>query len=397
MSSNDGMNEETPLEDTLRHFWKDEKYHDVKLSCSDGAVVGANRCALSLRSEVFSKMLFGHFKKSQTILAKVSSSERVTVHYSGHVVDALVEFIHTDSSDLLAPKSGYMHKHGEKTSEELQEKMSALVSLTAAAHFYNLPKLHKKACNSIVHLLDKMPSLALIVVEAGAADNSALLTAAKRKALTIIRTREGISKEDSTLVANISETALEFFLQDDSETPRKQHLLFEILQHWVGEDEERKTIAKELVHNHICLEKLDPDFLTSSVLPSGFCKTQQLMQAFQIQARAAKEKHGMFARPFTPSRAVWTSSGSITSTCEEFKTDLLKFPPIKDKTVRWTVEILNDAENVWLGIVKAGLDCACFDCLVGPGAGVAYSGKGSVLNSQTHCPKFDTGPKSLSR
>ncbi|CAB9531849.1 expressed unknown protein [Seminavis robusta] len=238
-----------------------------------------------------------------------------------------------------------------------------------------------------------MPSLALIVVEAGAADNSALLTAAKRKALTIIRTREGISKEDSTLVANISETALEFFLQDDSETPREQHLLFEILQHWVGEDEERKTIAKELVHNHICLEKLDPDFLTSSVLPSGFCKTQQLMQAFQIQARAAKEKHGMFARPFTPSRAVWTSSGSITSTCEEFKTDLLKFPPIKDKTVRWTVEILNDAENVWLGIVKAGLDCACFDCLVGPGAGVAYSGKGSVLNSQTHCPKFDTGSK----
>ncbi|CAB9501943.1 expressed unknown protein [Seminavis robusta] len=162
-------------------------------------------------------------------------------------------------------------------------------------------------------------------------------------------------------------------------TNRDQHLLFEILQCWAGPDEEKEKHAKTLVQKHICLDELDPDFLTSTVLPSGLAGTQQVYNSFQIQALRAKEKYGRLARTAIASTPVWTSSGTAISAIGDMKTDLLKYPPIKiGKKVEWTIEILKDADNVWLGMAvpgQLGSKC-CSDDAQCPG--VSYCAEGLV-------------------
>ncbi|CAB9496199.1 expressed unknown protein [Seminavis robusta] len=281
MSHVDVVEEEIPLQETLSHFWKDETFHDIQLKCNDGVIIGANRYVLSIRSKVFQKMLLGHYKES--------CINEVVVQYNSRAVRALLEYIHTDEFKLgLGDKT--------KNPEEEVEKLTTLVSLASASHFYQLPKLHKKASDSIIQLMDEIPSLSLVVLEACTANDSTLRDEVKTRALSMIRTNVDSIKQENNWLPAISINTLNTMLQDDQKTGMDQHILFEILQHWAGNDEERKNVAKDLLGKHICLEKLDPNFLTSSVIPTGFASTQQLMQAFQVQALLANKEHAMFSR-----------------------------------------------------------------------------------------------------
>ncbi|CAB9526522.1 expressed unknown protein [Seminavis robusta] len=401
MSNTDGMKEESPVEEALSRFWKDEKFHDIKLKCTDGVIIASNRYALSFRSEVFERMLLGHYKES--------SSNEVEVQYTGKVMEALVEYIHTDGTGLVTVTSGTKRKSPEcdKISEEKKQETITMLSLMEASHFYQLPKLHKKAFNAIVHSLNEMPTLSFIVLET--CQESTILEGAMTLALTIVRTNQECIKHGNTWVAAMKATILEEIVKDDTKTKRDQYLLFEIMLGWVGSDEEKKKYAQELIQKHICLDDLDPDFLTSTVLPSGLATTQQVYNAFQAQALYAKQKYGMLARTTIASTLdwtmtstpVWTSSGTDISSFGDLKTDLLNCPPIKPgKKVEWTIEILKDAENVWLGMVVAGKGqygnkCACHERFVG----VAYCGNGIVefdgrtIRDGGRVSRFESGSK----
>ncbi|CAB9512508.1 expressed unknown protein [Seminavis robusta] len=380
----DGVPEEVPLAAAFSSLWKDKELHDVKLRGNDGTITSANRYALSVRSDVFRKMLLGGFKES--------SDKEVELPYSGPVLEALLDYIHTGSTKLVVDPT--TAKSIEKVDQEL---VLGLVSLLEASLFFQLPDLCKKTYSSMMQLLDVIPSLSFVVVEACMEYGPTVPQEIVAHAFTIIQTNEECIKEDNSWVAVISAPTLEAIFKYDSTIRGDQYLLCEILQCWVEEDEERKAVARELVQKHICLEELDPEFLTSCVMASGIATTEHLLSAFQTQSLAAREMHGMFLRQCKD--AVWTSSGTAIATSENLKTDLLKYPAIKEGTVQWTVEIMDhcDAKDVWLGVVKAGCPtygdvCASYTTV---GGGVAYGGCGMVFHAgnlvHRDLPKLTTG------
>ncbi|CAB9523874.1 expressed unknown protein [Seminavis robusta] len=114
--------EEITRDACIASFLTDEGLCDITLKGKDGVSVNANRFWLAARSRVFRSMLLGEFSEAK--------KDVIPLGYNGCVLKALVEYIVTDRALVLE--------------NEGQESDGELVSLMAAAMFFELPGLCEK-------------------------------------------------------------------------------------------------------------------------------------------------------------------------------------------------------------------------------------------------------------
>ena len=279
--------------DLLDILLNKETLHDIQLEGTDGVRVGASRAVLAAKSVVFEKMLFGSFAETSRPVLKLA--------YKGVVVEALVEYIHKDECEILEKIK--QEKADDATSEDTLTHPRTLVSLTAAAVYYNFPGLCEQVYEWLRHHFEVCPVLAFAILDACEREGPSAPSRLSALALSGVRSNARyLQEEDATIIATLSPSTMEAILKDYGvQTAESQ--LFKILEMWVdggdasfnrtpSSQERKKTIASELVKN-IRLEWIDPMRLSTSVAASGFVPLEQLAEAYKSQALLAKLGHGI--------------------------------------------------------------------------------------------------------
>ena len=231
-SSNNSSSGRT-RESMYSRFLTDDELNDIVLKGTDGVRVPANRAVLASKSRVFRKLLLGSFSKSyfsesqsssrSLLSSRRSSSKRksktnlqdngdavVAVPFRGTVIRAVVEYVLTDSAQILeymtvkqskkkerpetttaSGRSPRRHQSSDTASVISLQSVSSrrstatksqfvvtrsyrydraqihtLVSLTAAAVHFQLPDLGSQALCCLQHLLQTVPNSVFAVLEA---------------------------------------------------------------------------------------------------------------------------------------------------------------------------------------------------------------------------------------
>lgn len=130
----------------------------------DGVHVPANRMALALRSPLLQRMLYGSFAES--------NSDIVEIGYEGWILRAIVHYCHTDKVvEALGFELDDEIGHDDTVVDERCEErdyfseaavcFEKLVSLSVAAEYFELHGLSRLLKESLIHPLEKMPALAI--------------------------------------------------------------------------------------------------------------------------------------------------------------------------------------------------------------------------------------------
>lgn len=329
-------------DDLLTRFLKDETLHDFSLEGTDGVRVSATRCILAARSTVFHKMLLGEFEEA--------SAKVVKVGYSGQVLQAIVEYILTDAATLLrdVPK-----KEATEITLEDNANIQAMVSLTGAAAYFDLPLLCEMGFNTVAQSLHNTPVLSLAALEAFRKEGPSVprmedLIMAHLSSPNI----RAITKD---AVANVSPSVLEEVLQH-KELQVDEFQLFEMLRLWVEAQDtdtseaDAHAVASGLM-KHVRLEYIDTKTLSASVSDSRLVSQDQLLNAYKKKAQAAEEGDTSHAKRRRCAPA-WESSGNeVASGAFNRRGDLLKYPPISGGLYQWTLEVTSDSYYTWIGLV----------------------------------------------
>ncbi|CAB9500314.1 Kelch-like protein 3 [Seminavis robusta] len=342
----------------------DETFHDVTLVASDGVEVPANRVLLAVRSKVFKAMLMGGFSEA--------TSPSIQVNFPGAVVNTVVEYIYTSKAKLLTELNpDNVEKNGD-ISEPGQEEFQMLVSLTAAAAYYNLPTLCDKVNSIMDTFVQKFPSLSFAVLEACAQEHPAISDNLLEMALSNIRQNKYETLNEGLLCA-LSSSVLAVILGDEkSVAPENKR--FAMVQIWSkgasGGKENRQDLAKELVKDHLKLHWICPCVLANSVAASGLVDIEHLAEAYKQQAMMAKHQYGehfeqamkgkqKYGENFEPLRfdnSVWSGSNSITFWgAARWQSGKLTCPPLANGfTYKWTIDTtgVSAADHIMIGVAK---------------------------------------------
>ena len=208
-----------PLHGVLSRILSNEFFHDIKIQCSDGVVVSANRAVLSVRSVVFERMLFGKFSEA--------TSDKVQAEYTGVIMKVVVEHIHTDETELVRA----CKKRGSDGSPRFTAmEVRNLFSLVEAASYYQLQVLGETAEACLMEILPYSPLLILSSCLASMNNEvtvGKLATAARR---FIRRQKDGKFGPDD--MCQVTQDAVEEVL-GNATSRMTEHGLLEFLQHWV--------------------------------------------------------------------------------------------------------------------------------------------------------------------
>ena len=342
------MSQEITLTKALSNFLTDDALNDFSLEGSDGKRVRANRYVLASRSTVFHRMLVGGFSEA--------TSEVVRVEYPGDVLRAIVEYVHTDSADIRKKATEGEAENGSDPSQGFQQ-IRNLVSLTAAATYFDLPGLCQKIQENLTLSLNESPVLAYATLEACRQEGPSEPAEVADLALSIIRSG-GASVVTPGDVTCLSPALVEEILQDTN-TVMDESQLFRFLQVWVEAEtfsvennSDRRTMAKDMVKN-IRLEKIDPKMLSTVVETSGLVTHEQLLNAYKAQALVAQERHSIsFKRP-RYAVPVWESTSTTTTSKYAgiwMNWEDLGVPPITSGVWRWTLRIEKFGESGYIGV-----------------------------------------------
>jgi BTB/POZ domain len=281
------INKEISHCEMLASFLTDEELNDVILKGTDGVEVPANRFLLAARSKVFRAMLFSKFREA--------TSPAVQLGFQGNVLRAVVEYIVTDSAEML--KKNKKRKGTEETNPPYDFKnIVSLVSLMEAASYFHLPELGKLVFALLEHILNKWPSLSMSTLQACQMAGPTIASELTDTALQHVRAlhfKMITTCQVSCLSADILETILK-----DNDMRMTEYELFQILQQWSagvgnppsGQSDRHATAAK--LSQYIAFEKIDPLHLSTTVTDSGLVTSEKLLEVYKNQALAfsAKEK-----------------------------------------------------------------------------------------------------------
>lgn len=327
---------EKPLDELLQNLMTDQMVHDVSLEGNDGVRVGACRSVLAHRSDVLKTMLFGSFQES--------SNNVVRIGYKGRVLQAIVEYIHTNDAKVL-------HVFSEKytapavTPEDI-EHLKLLVSLSAASLYFFFPKLLEKIERTLKDCLRKAQSFSFILFQACWEEGPSvpeILTCLAKKNI-----RQNIGHGvDLSVIAMLSPPVLNEILSD-KETTATEYQLFKCLVHWFRYHQSADADALEAVASKmsatIHLEWIDPKVLSTEVESSGLVTPEQLAVVYGRQARAARNSVDLsanFKRPrFAYTLPIWYQP------IGDGDTHYLDIPPIKSGSYSWTLKIEKGACDV---------------------------------------------------
>ncbi|CAB9514149.1 expressed unknown protein [Seminavis robusta] len=136
-------------DEMLARFLTVDSLNDIVLKGNDGVDVPANRFLLAARSDVFMGMLLGKFQES--------SSPVVELGFSGSVLKAVVEFVLTDTAQVLNCKKRKAPDSEKENAAISPEQIELFVSLAEAASYFDLAGLGDIVLESFEKILKQNP------------------------------------------------------------------------------------------------------------------------------------------------------------------------------------------------------------------------------------------------
>jgi BTB/POZ domain len=286
----------------LARFLTADYLNDVKLKGTDGVEVPANRFLLAARSHIFQAMFFGEFQEAKC--------PTVELGFQGNVLRAVVEYIVTDSTEMINTKKKRMSS-GETKPDFNFKSIESLVSLAEAASYFQLPELGKKILALLEDMMLQRPSFSLALFNACTMAGLPVVEKLTDTAMECVRslTFETIAADQiSCLSAHVLETILK-----DGRMVMTEYDRFQILQEWVDASGDspstqidRHATAANL-SKYISLENIDPIHLSTTVTASGLVTFEKLSEVYKNQALALASQatsQGMFKA----NRISWTHS-----------------------------------------------------------------------------------------
>ncbi|CAB9525777.1 expressed unknown protein [Seminavis robusta] len=394
------QSQEVPLSQAFA-LLADEEYHDVSLKGTDGVLVGANRMALSVRSDYFKTM----FKKGCQF--KESTDNVVSIGFSGKILKAVVEYIHTNTTSAFVIQQDSCGIWGH------MEQFQTLLSLTEAAIYFGLPGLCQKANKYLMDLQLVEPSVAL-----------AVLAASKQQPYGPVVTEELIGVCWDTLsetkafheivLSQISSQVLDAILSDANLLD--DTAIFNLIQAWSAActeqaDENHCDAVKALVRDFVDLDFVDPNVLSTTLGASGLVTSDQVLEAMEQQGAETKQRVSCHDEPPVVV-GMWEWKGAksqtLTATGDDWNSDILQGVAFElGQKYRWQVTTNDDGSEetfplVWLGLAKQ----STIRTLVNPNklcgdqhncwgvsgiTGSEYSNADSVHRPLGNAAKFDAG------
>ncbi|CAB9506608.1 expressed unknown protein [Seminavis robusta] len=300
-----------------------------------------------------------HFPK----FAESKRDTPVESHFPSDVVKAVLEYVHLGDSDLLKVELDGKGSAWDNASANLHLEIQRVVQLSAAALYYDLPGLGRRAHSCVLRQLRQTPSLSFSILEACQAEGPDALDGMKSMALSAIESMDGIASLDPALVGLLSFETLQQIVAHKG-TGIDDAMRFEIIRLWSVSGEERNSSASKLVEQHVRLEMLDPEMLSTSVESSGLATSSQLAKAFKSLALAAKKTYGVDFKKarLDQNRDSWKATSTRIS-LEGLDTGIgyvLSVPPMttRNKIHKWTIKIEEAGEDsvLWLGVMTCGFE-----------------------------------------
>lgn len=344
--------EEVSLGEILNRFLVDEDAHDVKLVGCDGVEVPTNRYVLAMRSSVFKAMLLGKFSEA--------SGDKVSIEeFEGSILQAVVEYIHTDNPQVLNEKKRKATDNDNENNAYLvSSQMKTLVSLAAAANYFNLPGLAEQVMNFLSSQFMASSATPFALLEASMQGGPSVTEDLAEFVWSKVRTSANFFG-NANAVACLSQGALEAMLKD-AKMETTEYELFSLLLSWVkSSPKERTPVAKNMVHL-IRLDGINPFNLATVVKSSGLATPEQLFEAYEKQALASENRDSISVekKRFEHEPVVWTHTLSRLAILKEDSDEywsLLKCNPIASGVCTWTVEAIGSADmDMMFGVASKG-------------------------------------------
>jgi hypothetical protein len=124
-----------------------DAYNDVCLAGLDGSEIPASRFILSMRSPVFHKMFFGHFKEAASLA--------VPLDFSSSVIQLVVNYCYSDDAGTKGIE--------DETCNE--EDVRQMVRLRSAADFFELPKLRESTTKLLLSMALVKPAMTCAILD----------------------------------------------------------------------------------------------------------------------------------------------------------------------------------------------------------------------------------------
>ncbi|CAB9527733.1 unknown protein [Seminavis robusta] len=269
----------------------------------------------------------------------------------------IVEYVHTDTcTSLNGKKRKACDENKAKQWDAQKELAEKVVGLSAAAMHYNLPNLVKKIKQTLLNLMQNTPSLFLMVLATCHKEGPSVPSALLEIAWSFVRTNK-TTLTDSKAIACVDATLVEEILKDEK-LEMDEYTLFVFLTQWVDSNpNERQAIAKNLGSN-LGLEKINPAYLSTSVVSSGLFMPDQINEASKI-------KLCMLNKPTK-------SHFNMTDSSLDGKNLSLQRLVMMEGIHEWTVKLLDDNDG---GGASAVIGIVCDETFVDNGS-LLYTQKG---------------------
>ena len=365
---------EITRDEALRLLLSDQSLSDLILTGTDGTTVACNKCLLSARSEVFHALLSGKFAEAQ--------SSTVSIGYKGNVLKVIVEYIYTDTSQIL--------EGSPSDTSAVVEWARTLTAVIDAANYFNLPCLRSIAENCARKAMEIKKDLACVFLSETGHLNA---TNIGEVAINVIRENPEELLSSGSTVGELTPSLLESIVSD-KKIKADEKTIFLILQSWAENGDaieglDRKTIASEMT-KHLYLELIAPSDIISIVTPSGLISPSQLLEAYKSQALQAEKRSRISS--FRRKRGVCSWEGIhgpiLKSVANTHACYFLDVPPILSGVHKWRVKVLEIANFTWLGVACIELVPDHADWLGKQTGGWVYGDNGSVC----HATGRDNGP-----
>jgi len=335
---------EISLSQATQNLLTNVRISDVTLVGNDGERIIGNKGMLAARSPVFESMLFDDDVTTTT--------NEVTLEYSGKVVRAVVEYIYSDKASLLERMTDGDDSESDDSDEEALS--STILALIDAASHFALEELCCKALDFATKFIKDHPSQSISWL-AECQTRSGTKSGYHIKELVMKQIRQnpklllGENDDTNQAMALLSHHHMELILKDQN-LRASEYTMFCVLKKWanvayppedndiddndndnddnqedhtnimkhnheiVTDDEiddivdasvygsetntnemrraQRLSDAREL-SEHIALHLIDPEDLNHFVATSGIITEKQLLQAYREQCESLSRKIGV--------------------------------------------------------------------------------------------------------
>ena len=165
--------EDISHDQAMQNLLTNERYADIQLQSSDGAIIHANRAMLAARSPMFDRMLYGNF-------AERTSTTVVVSYTNGDILKAIVQYIYRDDCDVFhyqqrqaqlqsdagevavipVQQSEIAGSSGSSVNTGNLDWINTIVAIFDAAHYFSLPSLCRKTKELARSIMEDDPSSA---------------------------------------------------------------------------------------------------------------------------------------------------------------------------------------------------------------------------------------------